>query len=181
MENTMLGITAALNGKSGQFGIIITTETSPTMRKTDNPYTGRVIKVTQYINPMVGASYENMVNNRIERTTDVQPNFAAKKASGRHHFNEFCDQSDKANETFYLRIGKTKATKTTTQYYVDGAPATVEQVNEIKSFMPAPRTHTNTQVNAGLAAEDNVQWLAVNTDNVINITQGGRLIYQRTI
>lgn len=181
MENTMQNITNALNGKAGQFGLVITTETEPTMRKTNNPYVGRVRKVTEYVNPMVGASYENMVNNRIERTTNFDPSFKADKPSGRHHHNDFCDQSDKNADTYYLRIGKTQATHTTTQFYLDGAPATADEVKAIKAFIPEKPTFTKTQTHAGLEEKNNVQWLAVNTDNVLRITQGERTIYQRSI
>ena len=50
-----------LNGRKGAAIVSIVTRTSPEMRKTANPYFGRVTKVSKVL-VMVGWSYENAVN-----------------------------------------------------------------------------------------------------------------------
>ena len=172
MKETMQAICDALNKKRGQFGFVIVTETEPTMRKTNNPFIGRVTKRTTITDPMLGASYENMVNNRIERTTEqTNPDYKAIKPTGKHYFNEWCDQSDKDEKTFYLRIGTTKATKRISQFFVDGREATSNEIDTIKQFLPTKKP-CQKQVDAGLSEKDVVQWETVKVCNVKEIWQG---------
>lgn len=52
----------------------LTTETVPDMRKTDNPFFGRVTK-RSFTTVQIGASYANAVNNRREKegVADIEP------------------------------------------------------------------------------------------------------------
>ena len=52
----------------------LTTETVPDMRKTDNPFFGRVTK-RSFTTVQIGASYANAVNNRREKegVVDIEP------------------------------------------------------------------------------------------------------------
>lgn len=55
-----------LNARRGANIVSIETETTPRMRKTDNPYAGRLVKQSK-INGMINWYYENAVNNQRER------------------------------------------------------------------------------------------------------------------
>lgn len=55
-----------LRTHKGASAVSITTETEPKMRKTNNPYFGRVKRIARR-SGMLGASYENAVNRQRER------------------------------------------------------------------------------------------------------------------
>lgn len=162
--------------KSGQFGYTIITATEPRMNKTNNIYYGRVKKISVYKNAMMGCNYGNIVNNRREsegKTAD----FGAQAPKGKTIFNKFFYQSAKEPETFYLKIIFYKTqTKVESSYLVDGRPATDQEIQEIKTFMPKPSSAAPYQ---GLEEENEVKIVAPKWDNVLQIKQGDKVIFER--
>ena len=160
--------------KKGQFGYTIITKTTPKMNKTDNPYFGRVEKVSVYKNAMLGCSYTNIVNNRLE-SEGKERNFAAQAPKGKKNYNSFFDQSEKDENTFYLKIAFYKErSQITSNYIIDGNNATQTQIQEIKNFLPKKYSSAAHQ---GLNEENEVKMITVNFENVCAILQGERLIY----
>lgn len=166
-------ITNALHGKRGQFGVTLVTATEPTMRKTANPFIGRVVKLTTTENAHIGVSYESKVNNRLPEGAEP---YQVSKASGQTYCNEFLNVSDKNPNQFYLRVGYTHASKAVSEFYVDGRPATADEVQQIKSFCPAPKP-CQKQINAGVTEE--VTWRTIKVENVVEIRQGENLLYHQ--
>lgn len=181
MENVNINLQKQIeiisaNLKSGQFGYEIITKTTPKMNKTNNIYFGRVEKISVYKNAMLGCSYENVVNTRREsegKATD----FDAQAPKGKSIFNKFFYQSIKEPETFYLKIIFYKSqTKVERSFLVDGRPATDGEIEQIRAFMPKPSSSAARQ---GLEAEDEVKIVAPKWENVFQIKQGDRTIFQR--
>ena len=162
--------------KAGQFGYEIVTATEPKMNKTSNVYYGRVKKISVYKNAMIGCSYGNVVNARREsegKATD----FEAQAPKGKTFFNKFFYQNTKDIETFYLKIIFYKSqTRVESSFLVDGRPATDQEIQEIKGFMPKPSSSAARQ---GLEAEDEVKIVAPKWDNVLQIKQGDKVIFER--
>jgi len=50
--------------------VTIVTRTEPDMRKTGNPFTGKVFKISR-VNGMIGFNYTNSVNNQLKREGEV--------------------------------------------------------------------------------------------------------------
>ena len=109
------------------------TVTTPKIRKMHKVTKERlegVLTVHSVFSAMVGISYENAVNNRLEKMGEER-NFEAQKPSGMHHIDEnsFILQSDKNPEQFYLALSKVGGMKKT--YYLNGKEASPEQVEDI--------------------------------------------------
>lgn len=164
------------NLKAGQFGYTITTATEPKMNKTGNPFFGRVQKISVYENAMLGCSYENIVNNRREGEGS-NPDFEAQAPKGKLIFNRFFYQSLKDESTFYLKIIFYKSqTRVESSYLVDGRPATTDEINALKAFMPKP---SSSAAHQGLEAENEVKIVAPKWENVLLIKQGDKTIFER--
>ena len=121
-----------LNRKGGAF-YGFETVTNPKIRKMHKVTKERlegVLTVHAVFSAMVGISYENAVNNRLEKMGEER-NFEAQKPSGMHHIeeNSFILQSDKNPEQFYLALSKVGGMKKT--YYLNGKEASPEQVEDI--------------------------------------------------
>lgn len=161
----------------GVFGVEIVTETEPAMRKTNNPFVGRVKKVTTYSNAILGVDYQNCVNNRLERNGS-EANYVSEAPKGKKWYNSFFYVS-LDGQTFYLKIGMYKNTTTKSAYYIDGNEATTEQVEQLKPFLQSKSHSVMKQADAGLNEEEQYRIVAPKADNVISVKLGNRTIYQR--
>ena len=179
MENTTANaianaITDALNGKKGQMGINCTYRTEPKMRKTNNPYFGRVEKQTTATNARFGVDYENAVNGKLEKeglTADF-----IKGASMTDYVNAFINEShDKTKH--YLKLGGNSSTKFHSEYFVDGRKATDAELAEIETFLQVSKP-SQKQINAGLQPSDTYIHITINVDNIIEISQGNKTLFQ---
>jgi hypothetical protein len=76
--NNIEKITSAIinNANKGTTAIAFEAETTPRMRKTNNPYFGKVKKVA-HVGGLIGTNYENSVNNQLNRE-GKDANFTAK-------------------------------------------------------------------------------------------------------
>lgn len=157
--------------QNGTFGVVINTETEPRMRKTNNPYFGRVRKVTRMTNVAIGYGYENSVNARLERE-GKDADFQAEKPNGKHWIcypNILA--SDKDESQLYLRTTMRKNTIPKSVYTLDGQVVTdPTTLAEIKSFIYSSAKPTNQGLNEG----DEVIVRDYKLENVISITQGAK-------
>lgn len=133
----------ALSVRNGQFESIVWEGSMSSMRKTNNPYVGRVRKIVRGINYQFGVSYENKVNNERERM-GLERDFVSQSPKGKE-WVEYPKvlRSIKDSEKMYLRASTTANSKTEIVYLVDNRLATKEEVEEILSFIP---THEPTMV-----------------------------------
>ena len=163
-------------GKGVATNVII--RTIPAMRKTNNPYVGRVEKVTNYTGVQLGTSYNNSVANSISRSGSTEE-FVVAKPNGKHYINDFLLQSDK-DDTKYLQMQYTKKmlnhnlVTVNSFLLIDGKKATIEEENAIKSFCSS-NNGSKKQENSGVTKEEQRIYICPKLDNVIYIKQGGAI------
>lgn len=169
-------ITTISEMKRGVFGVQVVTFTEPRMRKTNNPYLGRVRKVANYTHIALGTDYKRTVENRMEKL-GIEGGYEVEKAKGMHRYNDFFMQSDKDENQFYLNIIFDRSEKSHVEryYMVDGRLATKEEENEIKGF-EYERKECEKQNNAGLSGREEVKIIRPKLQNVIKIVLGARVI-----
>lgn len=166
--------------KKATFGVDIFTQTEPAMRKTNNPYIGRVTKLTHYIDAVLGVDYQKAVNNRLERN-GFEPTYQSEEPKGKKHYNAFFYQS-LDGETFYLKIGIYQSTSIVSILFLDGQPATPVQIAQIEPFLQKKSNFVQKQADAGLTeTEEQYHIVAPKAQNVVKITEKGgkHIIYQR--
>ena len=164
--------------KRNTFGVLCVLSTEPRMRKTNNPYLGRVTKITRYVNVAVGRDYYVAVENAAERK-GLDGKMVHEKASGM----SWCDYpyflvGDKNPNQFYLRLTLNKNTKIEATYKVDGRDATAKEVEEIKTFL-YDKSYSQKQAAVGLTnEEDQVYPFSPKVENIVELSQG-LIIYKR--
>lgn len=175
MEN----IIAKVSGmRKATFGVQIITETEPSMRKTNNPFVGRVTKVTTYNNAMLGIDYQNAVNNRLERK-GLANDYQSEAPKGKKRYNAFFYQSLANEDIFYLKIGIYKNTTCHSILFLDGQPAKPEEIEAIKPFIQSKSSNVQKQQDAGLNENEQYRIVAPKAQNVLQIKLGERIVYQR--
>lgn len=160
--------------KKGVFGITLVAHTEPKMNKTNNPYFGRVTKVTRLTNVAIGYSYENTINNRLERAGVENTDFKSEAPKGRHWvegYENILLQSNKDSEQYYIRTTMRKNTKASVEYLVDNRPATEEEINAFKEFFPKSSTSTK-QTEAGLQDSEQVVVRDYKLESIQSLTLG---------
>ena len=157
MENKMNKITDILrNGNA----VDIEVATEPKMRKTGNPYMGRVKKHTGYIGVDFGASYTEEVNKR-RLEEGKAADFQAKK-SLYEDVNEFFVRK---GEQIYLRMLLKKGNAKRVIWEVDGRPATESEIEEIKGFLQGGGSAKN----QGLESGNEVEMRVVKIENIVAV------------
>lgn len=162
------------NVSRGTFGISLITLTEPKMRKTNNPYFGRVHKASYMTNVALGYDYENSVNNRLDKK-GLDADFQAEKPKGKSWAEyPYILQADKDASVKYLRCTMRANTKAKSIYILDGKVVTDDNtLLEIKSFIQKSST-SKKQTEIGL--EDNEQVIVrdYKLDGIIYLGQGNK-------
>lgn len=140
--------------------IDIEVATEPKMRKTGNPYMGRVKKHTGYIGVDFGASYTEEVNKR-RMEEGKAADFQAKK-SPYEEVNEFFVRK---GEQIYLRMLLKKSNAKRVIWEVDGRPATEAEVEDIKGFLQGGGSAKN----QGLESGNEVEMRVVKIENIVAV------------
>jgi uncharacterized membrane-anchored protein YhcB (DUF1043 family) len=88
----------------------IVSQTIPTMKKTDNPYFDKVVKVSKG-NYFIGGSYEDMVNTRMGKE-GMEQTFESKECSVGNHIGKCVQFNEKLNRYYlqYFTFSKPKST-----------------------------------------------------------------------
>lgn len=164
-----------VNGlKKGVFGVVLVAHTEPKMNKTNNPYFGRVTKVTRLTNVAIGYSYENTIHNRLERFDIENAEFKSEAPKGRHWvqgYENILLQSNKDSEQYYLRTTMRRNTKASVEYLVDGRPATDEEIDAFKAFFPKTATSAK-QAEVGLDDSEQVIVRDYKLESIQSLTLG---------
>lgn len=175
MENIINQVSAT---KKATFGVEIITETIPAMRKTNNPFVGRVTKITHYIDGVLGVDYQKTVNRRLAKN-GLEANYQSEAPNGKKHYNAFFYQSLNDENVFYLKIGIYPNTITHSILFLDGQPATPTQIAQIEPFLQTKSNNVQKQADAGLTNEQQYHIVAPKASNVLKIWKGKQTIYQR--
>lgn len=186
MENMM--VSSLMNGmknyRKGSFGTIVSTITTPKMNKggkmgvAPNPLYNRVEKHTTYTNVRLGVSYENVIKAKMQRNGENPDNWQSQASSVGKYYNDFLLQSRKEENQFYLKIGLFPNTTTESTYFVDGRPATDEEMAIINAYTPE-KTAPTKQTEAGIPEDEVYFIVSPKLDNVVSITQGEKTLYKR--
>ena len=156
------------NIKRGTFGMQLIAVTEPKMNKRNNPYYGKVKKVTYLSNIMLGYDYENVVNNQLKRE-GKEADFVAEAPKGKAwDMYPYILKSTSNEEQLYLRTTIGKATKAQTIYIIDGKMATDNDVAVIKTFMPTSKPNTNQGTDTEVIVRD------FKLENIVLLKQGNK-------
>lgn len=111
-------------------------------------------------------SYENAVNNRLEKQGDSRD-----FVSNPLHWGTWAivNLLIAHKGESYLRCYLINSKPLDVTYFVDGRPATADEVKTIKDYKKAHEKSSNTQ---GLDNDTQVRPLAINTANIIELTCG---------
>ena len=185
MENMVNNLTNGIkNYNKGTFGTIVETLTAPKMNKggrmgiAPNPLFGRVTKITRYTNVRLGVSYESVVRSKMERNGENPDNWQGQASSVGIYYNDYLLQGRKDPQQYYLKIGLFPNTRTESAYFVDGRPATSEEVETINAYLPA-KSESAKQIAAGIPADEVYNIVSPKLENVTLITQGYKVIYSK--
>lgn len=152
----MQTITNILRNATDAVDVEVATE--PKMKKTNNPYYGRVKKHTAYLGVDFGANYTEEVNRRREeegKTADFQS-----QKSPYERVNEYFVRK---GDQLYLQMLLKKDNKTKVIYEVDERPATATEAEEIKGFFYSSGKASNQGLNEG----NEVQMRVVKIENIV--------------
>lgn len=159
---TQKDLIATLSANKGTTMITIVASVEPQMRKTANPYFGRVEKVSK-VNGVIGWQYENSVN--LQRTREgneadfeSMPRTWGTRIAGTPLVNH--------KDRYYLELKVEHVLDT--MYFVDGLPATDEQIAGIKSFMPEKKESARQEVEKVIILRDYA------LDSIVSITMKGK-------
>lgn len=163
MENTTLNKIANIASVIMLAGVVdIETATEPQMKKSGNPYLGRVKKHTAYLGVDFGTTYAEEVNKR-RLEEGKSADFVANKSpyeeiEGNPYF--VCK-----GEQTYLRVLLNKDCKTKTIWEIDERPATEQEIAEIKGFLYSKGAGSGRQ---GLD-ESKVEMRVIKTENIVAV------------
>ena len=169
-------INAISEMKRGVFGVQVVTFTEPRMRKTNNPFLGRVRKVANYTHIALGTDYKRTIESRMEKL-GIEGEYNVEKAKGMHRYNDFFMQSDKDENQFYLNIifDRSMESHVESYYMIDGRLANEEEVEGIKGFL-YEQGDCKKQNDAGLSGREEVKIIRPKLQNVIKIVLGERVV-----
>lgn len=148
--------------------VSLVTLTIPSMRKTANPYVGRVQKRTEYSSVVMGRDYEATCTKRGD--SEQFGEYKAEKPNGKTWvLFPFVLRSDKDPNQQYVRFALNANYTAHSTYYVDGRKATDAEVEEIKSFIP-PKKPCAKQ--AAYGVQNEVRVMDVKIENIVELAQG---------
>ena len=130
---------------------------------------GSVTKQSVVKNAQIGFSYENAVNNHL-KAQGSEANFEAQSLPWGEWL--ITNKVIKHKDALYLRYYSVANTLTESEYYVNGKPATSEQIEQIKSLLPT-KAPSGTQSAAGLV-ERQVKPQNVKFENITFIKINGK-------
>jgi hypothetical protein len=165
--------------QKGTFCVVMLTSTIPTMRKTNNPYIGRVVKVSYRTNVALGWGYQDTINGRLDKK-GLSADFVAEKPKGKTWIAyPFFLEKDADTSVQYIRTFTRNNTTTKSVFVLDGTIVTdANIIADIQSFIPSHKTSAK-QESFGLVEDsDKVNLLDYITSNVLYIAQGAEYYAQ---
>ena len=139
----------------------IVTETVPKMRKTNNPFFGRIVKLNE-TRILIGTNYENRVNNNLSKE-NKETDFVVSKNNVGEHFSK-CVLFNENTQKFYLQYERFDEIKPKTTYLCDGQPIEKSQFDMFLQI--------SNYSNQGLDRE--VKILSVTVNNIKEMSLNGK-------
>ena len=159
---------AVLADLKGCVMLNLTTLTDAKLNKRGNPLANCIVRKLQTKVCQFGYSYENAVNNRLEKQGDERTFVAESLPYGTWEIpNKFIAH----NGTTYVRFYLLKGAEPTTIYMVNGAIANKAQMEIIRQFEPK-HAPSNTQSAEGLNVNQ-VKPFNVRIDNIVSLSVNG--------
>nr|DAP99850.1 MAG TPA: hypothetical protein [Ackermannviridae sp.] len=175
MEN-LKNIFEQIKNVSTKFGSAMIVKSTPKLSGGKKcPYVGRVEKVT-FIKNVRFSSYENSVNNQLERNGS-ESNYKAEGRKGMRFVEgmyPYILQSEKDKTQFYTSINYRSIDKTdfsTYKFLLDGkAVEDEETLTAIKNWLyVAPKKENTKQTEVGLQVEEQTKVVTYKLQNIIKI------------
>lgn len=157
---------------SGSKFCSMTTVTEPTLKKTGNPFLGSVVEKTTEISLLLNFGYDKAVKNRLVKKGIDPNNFQGSGLPwGRWMVgNKIIEHK----ESIYARTFSFRNSHPTSSYSINGVEANEEQVELIKSFLPASvPTGSAKQYDAGLDKLEQVKPMTLKIESIRKIKIGG--------
>lgn len=179
--------------KKALLGYYVTVLTDARMRKTGNPFYGRVKKRTTYYSPILGGDYRRIIDRR---TRQCNPDWFRSTASETSqpfnsdstsqsswkqtstYYNDFILQSISNPDQFYLSLGSRPTTRYYTTWLVDGREATPKEIEALLPFLYTHSKEDARQSARGIPPEKQYRPWQVKLENIVEIRQGERVIYR---
>ena len=143
-----------------------------------NPFLGRVTLRKTYSGYVMGTDYANSLKAIAERMGNegAEPSL---KQTWHVAVDEWFSTDRKTKSKFYLKLqrnNKQVACKVVTEYYLDGRPATQDEVYLIKSWeSKSSHTQSSTQVEMGIDKAHEQQFILPALESVTLIKQGNKV------
>ena len=165
---TMMDLMQSVKASKGCQFVSISYENEQKMNKKHNPYYGRVTKrvVAQM---QFGYSYENACNNRCAEGVT----FVADSLSWGVWVEGLENKVIVHKEEYYLRLYDIHGKRAKVTYFVDGVPATEEQIVEFSQFFSKSNPSAK-QLAHGIEEERQVKPKAIKFSNIIEFTINGQ-------
>ena len=161
-EVSIIGLVEILWKVEKQTFCNIVTETNVRMNKTGNPYHNKITKKSIQ-NVMIGTTYENRVNNNLERE-EKERNFEVSENKVGEHLSKVVLYNDNTKK-YYLQYERFNEVKPTVEYIFEG--------NEIeKKLFENFMIKSNNYSNQGTDRTVNI--LSVTLNNIKQITLNGQ-------
>lgn len=176
MENNIIISWVRSNIGRNTFGVTITTKTEPKMNKTNNPFFGRVYKITTSKQVALGRDYAAKVNKDLA-ANGLENNFKAQKPSGRSPLGTdlLFEVNDKNPNICYLRVMYNSNSNKEEQWFLDGRLATPEEIAAIKKWL-VKSSASKKQMSHGLKKEQCESITCYDLRNIIEIKQGAKVL-----
>ena len=156
------------------FGVCVVLETIPRMRKTANPFIGRVTKVTRYSNVALGRDYYNTIGNKLDKLDLAKCEVEHEKPKGMTWLDyPYFLVSDKDDTQIYLRLTLNKNTHIVSEYYLDGVLATDDEVALIKTFIQSSGSSAK-QTALGIDDDEQVKPFSPKVEGIKCLWQGDK-------
>lgn len=165
---TAMDLMMSVKSSKGCQFVSISYENEQKMNKRDNPYYGRVTKrvVAQM---QFGYSYENACNNRCANGVT----FVADSLSWGAWVEGLENKVIVHKEEYYLRLYDVHGKRAKITYFVDGVPATEEQIAEFSQFISKSNPSAKQSAH-GIEEERQVKPKAIKFRNIIEFTINGQ-------
>lgn len=128
---TEVRLVEMLRQNKGATIVTIVTRTEPDMRKTGNPFVGRVVKVSR-VNGMLGFNYSNSVNRQLEREGEVA-DFVAQPRKWGNRIEGTPLVEHKGNYYVEMKVEKSLGHRFE---WTDGTILDDKAIENMKVFMP---------------------------------------------
>lgn len=158
---------------AGTGKVYLHTETKVEMNKKENPLYGLNVTRRTRGEYDFNKSYEASVNEAL-LAEGKSGEFKAKSLPWGHWYegaeNKIIEHTNAAGDTnYYLRYYMNNDYEVEGEFFVDGNPATAEQIELIEKFSKKKSGGSKLQQEAGVTQEKEVRPLLVNLNNVIEI------------